>query len=127
MRRRDFLASAAATAAMPRMLAAQGLPKVARIGWLTAQSESSLTPYLAAMHAGFAEMGYREGGNLAIEYRFANQSVERAPELAADLGKLHAGIIIAQGAAVSEISNLGLAIPVVFICSGDPVSAVLVD
>ena len=127
MRRRDFLASAVATAAMPRILAAQGLPKVARIGWLTAQNELSLTPYLAVMRQGFAEMGYREGGNLAIEYRFANDVIERVPELAAALVKLPVDIIIAQGAAVSEISNLGLAIPVVFIFSADPVSAGLAD
>jgi putative ABC transport system substrate-binding protein len=102
MKRRDFLASAFATAAMPRILAAQGVPKVARIGWLTAQNESSLTPYLAAMHTGFADMGYIEGRNLAIEYRFANDAVERVPELAAELVKLPVDIIIAQGSGVRD-------------------------
>jgi putative ABC transport system substrate-binding protein len=53
--------------------------------------------------------------------------VGRVPELAAELVKLPVDIIIAQGAAVSEISNLGLAIPVVFIFSADPVSAGLAD
>src|SRR3954467_15633676 len=127
MKRRDFLASAIAIAAMPRIAAAQGGPRAARIGWLTAQTESSLTPYLAAMHTGFADMGYIEGRNLAIEYRFANDAVERVPELAAELVKLPVDIIIAQGAAVSEISKLGLRIPVVFIFSADPVSAGLAD
>ncbi|MEA3107752.1 MAG: hypothetical protein QOI88_2357 [Gammaproteobacteria bacterium] len=127
MKRRDFLSSAIATAAMPRILAARGVPKVARIGWLTAQNESSLTPYLAAMNTGFADMGYIEGRNLAIEYRFANDVVERVPELAAELVKLPVDIIIAQGAAVSEISKLGLSIPVVYIFSADPVSAGLAD
>jgi putative ABC transport system substrate-binding protein len=127
MKRRDFLASAIAVAAMPRIPAAQGVPRVARIGWLTAQTESSLTPYLGAMHAGFADMGYIEGRNLAIEYRFANDAVERVPELAAELVKLPVDIIIAQGAAVSEISRLGLKTPVVYIFSADPVSAGLAD
>src|SRR4051812_50173311 len=127
MKRRDFLASAIANAAMPRILGAQGVPKVARIGWLTAQNESSLTPYLAAMHTGFAEMGYSEGRNLAFEYRFANDAVERVPELAAELIKIPVDIIIAQGAAVSEISKLGLKIPIVYIFSADPVSAGLAD
>src|SRR3954451_11837634 len=127
MKRRDFLASAIAIAAMPRIPAAQGVPRAARIGWLTAQTESSLTPYLVAMHAGFADMGYIEGRNLAIEYRFANDAVERVPELAAELAKLPVDIIIAQGAAVSEISNLGLPTPVVYVLSADPVSAGLAD
>jgi putative tryptophan/tyrosine transport system substrate-binding protein len=57
MKRRDFLASALAVAALPSNLAAQVAPKAARIGWLTAQQESSLTPYLAAMRAGFPIWG----------------------------------------------------------------------
>jgi putative ABC transport system substrate-binding protein len=127
MKRRDFLTSAIAVAALPRIAAAQGVPRAARIGWLTAQNESSLTPYLAAMRTGFADMGYIEGRNLAIEYRFANDAVERVPELAAELVKIPVDIIIAQGAAVSEISKLGLRIPVVYIFSADPVSAGLAD
>src|SRR3954462_2928569 len=127
MKRRDFLASAIAIAAVPRMTAAQGVPRAARIGWLTAQNESSLTPYLAAMHTGFADMGYIEGRNLAIEYRFANDVLERVPELAAELVKIPVDIIIAQGAAVAEISKLGLRIPAVYIFSADPVSAGLAD
>jgi putative ABC transport system substrate-binding protein len=127
MKRREFLASAIAIAAMPRSLVAQGAPKAARIGWLTAQSESSLTPYLAAMRAGFADLGYIEGRNLTIEYRYGNDVVERVPELAAQLVKLPVDIIVAQGAAVSEISKLGLPIPVVYVFSADPVSAGLAD
>jgi putative ABC transport system substrate-binding protein len=127
MKRREFLASAFGVAAMPRILAAQSAPKAARIGWLTAQTESSLTPYLAAMRAGFADLGYIEGRNLAIEYRYGNDVVERVPELAAELVKLPVDIIVAQGAAVSEISKLGLPIPVVYVFSADPVSAGLAD
>jgi putative tryptophan/tyrosine transport system substrate-binding protein len=127
MKRRDFLASAIALAAMPGIARAQGAPRGARIGWLSAQTEASLKPYLPAMQAGFAELGYVEGRNLAIQYRFANDVLERVPELAAELVKLPVDIIIAQGSAVSEISKLGLKVPVVFIFSADPVSAGLAD
>jgi putative ABC transport system substrate-binding protein len=127
MKRRDFLASTIAIAAIPRNLVAQGMPKAARIGWLTAQNESSLTPYLAAMRTGFADLGYIEGRNLTIEYRYGNDVVERVPELAAELVKLPVDVIVAQGAAVSEISKLGLPIPVVYVFSADPVSAGLAD
>jgi putative tryptophan/tyrosine transport system substrate-binding protein len=112
---------------LPRSLAAQGAPKAARIGWLTAQQASSLTPYLAAMRAGFADLGYVEGRNLTIEYRYGDDAVERVPELAAELVKLPVDLIVAQGAAVSEISHLGLPVPVVYVFSGDPVSAGFAD
>jgi putative ABC transport system substrate-binding protein len=127
VKRRAFLVSTIALAALPRSLAAQGAPKAARIGWLTAQQASSLTPYLAAMRAGFADLGYVEGRNLTIEYRYGDDAVERVPELAAELVKLPVDLIVAQGAAVSEISHLGLPVPVVYVFSGDPVSAGFAD
>jgi putative tryptophan/tyrosine transport system substrate-binding protein len=127
VKRRTFLASTLAVAALPRSLVAQGTPKSARIGWLTAQQESSLTPYLDAMRDGFADLGYVEGRNLAIEYRYGNDAIERVPELAAELVKLPVDLIVAQGAAVSEISKLGLPVPIVYVFSGDPVSAGFAD
>jgi putative tryptophan/tyrosine transport system substrate-binding protein len=127
VKRRTFLASTLAVATLQRSLVAQGTPKSARIGWLTAQQESSLTPYLAAMRNGFADLGYVEGRNLAIEYRYGNDAIERVPELAAELVKLPVDLIVAQGTAVSEISNLGLPVPIVYVFSGDPVSAGFAD
>ena len=127
MKRRDFLASAIALATLPGKLAAQVAPKPARIGWLTAQQESSLTPYLAAMRAGFSDLGYVEGRNLTIDYRYGNDAVERIPELAAELVKIPVDLIVAQGAAVSELSKLGLPVPIVYVFSGDPVSAGFAD
>jgi ABC-type uncharacterized transport system substrate-binding protein len=127
VKRRTFLASTLVVTALQRSLVAQGTPKSARIGWLTAQQESSLTPYLAAMRNGFADLGYVEGHNLAIEYRYGNDAIERVPELAAELVKLPVDLIVAQGAAVSEISNLGLPVPIVYVFSGDPVVAGFAD
>jgi putative ABC transport system substrate-binding protein len=127
MNRRKFLTSAIAVAALPQSLRAQGATRVARVGWLTAQRESSLTPYIATMRTGFAELGYIEDRNLAIEYRYANDAIERIPELAAELINLSVDVIVAQGAAVSELSRLGLSIPVVYVFSADPVSAGLAD
>ena len=78
MKRRLFLTSTLAIPFMPRTLAAQRAARVARIGWLTAQKESSLTPFLNALRAGFADYGYEEGRNLVIEYRYGNDAIERA-------------------------------------------------
>src|SRR5262249_31335881 len=115
--------SAVALASLPRRLAAQGTAKAARIGWLTAQQESSLTPYLAAFRAALADFGYVEGRNLAIEYRFGNDDLDRVPALMAELVRLPVEVIVAQGAAVSSISGLEHPLPIVYVFSGDPVSA----
>ena len=127
MRRRVFLTSALALSVLPRIVVAQSKPKAARIGWLTSQQESSLSPYLAAMRSGFADLGYVDGSNLTIEYRFGDDAIERVPELAAELVRLPVDLIVAQGAAVSAMSRISLPVPVVFIFSADPVSAGLAD
>jgi putative tryptophan/tyrosine transport system substrate-binding protein len=128
MDRRTFLSSTLAIAALPRNVAAQGaMTRVARIGWLTAQREASLTPFLAALRTAFVDLGYNEGGNLAIEYRFGDDDIERVPALAAELVRLPVEIILAQGAAVAVIAKLGLPVPVVYVFSGDPVSAGFAD
>jgi len=127
VKRRAFLASALATAILPQSVRAQSAPKAARIGWLTAQQASSLTPNLAAMRAGFSEAGYVEGRNLAIEYRYGDDVLERVPDLAAELVRLGVDLIIVQGAAVPIVSRIGLTVPVVYVFSGDPVSAGLAD
>src|ERR1700736_538678 len=127
MRRRRFLASVIAIAALPRAVAAQGASKPVRIGWLTAQQASSLGPFLDVLRSAFADLGYVEGRNLVIEYRYGNDAIERVPELAAELVRLPVDLIVAQGAAVFVISKLGLTVPVVYVYSGDPVSAGFAD
>jgi putative ABC transport system substrate-binding protein len=127
MERRAFLASALASTLLPRTLAAQGAARPARIGWLTAQRPASLTPYLEAMRAGLGEFGYVEGRNLTIEYRYANDAIERIPDLAAELVKLPVSMIIAQGSAVQIVADLKLPVPVAYVLSADPVSAGLAD
>jgi putative tryptophan/tyrosine transport system substrate-binding protein len=127
MKRRTFLAGALAATTLPRALAAQTAPKAVRLGWLTAQQASSLTPYLAAMRAALAELGYVEGRNLTIEFRYGNDAIERVPALAAELVRLPVDLIVAQGAAAFEVRKLGLPLPVVFSMSADPVAAGFVE
>jgi putative ABC transport system substrate-binding protein len=122
-----FLGSALALGLLPRPLAAQSAGKPARIGWLTAQRPASLTPYLEAMRAGLASLGYVEGQNLTIEYRYAEDAIERVPELAAELVKASVSLILVQGAAVQIVAGLKLPVPVVYVLSADPVSAGLAD
>ena len=124
MRRREFLGVlGGAAATWPLAAGAQGTTKVARVGWLTAQRESSLTPFLAALRAAFVDLGYVEGRNLVMEYRFGNDDLDRVPALAAELVKRPVDLILVQGAAVAVAAKLGLPIPLVYVFSGDPVSA----
>jgi ABC-type uncharacterized transport system substrate-binding protein len=124
MDRRAFLIFAAG---LPQIALAQSNPRTVKIGWLTAQQEASLTPYLAALRQGFAELGYVEGQNLVVDYRFGDDQLERVPDLAADLVKAGVQLIVAQGAAVSELAKLSMPIPIVYIFSGDPIAAGFAD
>jgi ABC-type uncharacterized transport system substrate-binding protein len=125
--RRQFITLLGGAATWPLAARAEQGQRVHRIGWLTAQREASLTPFLAALRTAFVDLGYIEGRNLAIEYRFGDDDIERVPELAAELVHLPVEIILAQGAAVPVIGKLGLPIPVVYVFSGDPVSAGFAD
>ena len=123
MQRRAVLASALGSAVWPQASMAQGGGRMARIGWVTAQREASLAPYVATFRAGLADLGRVEGRNLAIEFRYGNDVVERVPELVEDLVRLPVDVIVAQGAAVETINGMSLKIPVVYVTSGDPVAS----
>jgi len=126
MKRRAFLATTLATAYFSAAdLAAQSGAKVYRIGWLTAQRAASLAPYLDAFRGGLADLGYVEGRDLAIEYRYGDDTTERVPELAAELVRVPVDLIVAQGAAAFEVH--GLTVPIVYGISADPVSAGFAD
>lgn len=122
-----FLGATLALAALRREAGAQNKAKIARIGWITAQQATSLTPYIAALRKGLAELGYTEGDNLVLVFRFGDDAIERVPEMAAELERIPVDLIIAQGAAVPDIAKLQLKVPVVYVYSGDPVSAGLAD
>ena len=113
--------AAAAVSPWPALSQAPGRP--VRVGWLTAQRSASLTSFLPSLIAGLAEYGYVEGRNLAMEYRYGDDDVKRVPAMAAELTRLPVDVLLAQGAAVPVVTGLGLRVPVVYVTSGDPVSA----
>jgi putative tryptophan/tyrosine transport system substrate-binding protein len=123
MRKRTFLLTGMSMALLPRSLAAQDGTGVKRIGWLTAQRPASLTPYLDAFRSGLSDLGYKETGNLHIEYRYGEDDIGRVPELAESLLRVPVALIVAQGAAVSAVRKLGISVPVIYVFSADPVSA----
>jgi putative ABC transport system substrate-binding protein len=114
-------------ASWPLAAVAQGTPRVVRLDWLTAQREASLTPFLTVLRTGLSDLGYVEGRNLVIEYRFGDDNVDRVPALAAELVQRPVDIILTQGAAVPVTAKLNLPVPLVYVMSGDPVSSGLAD
>ena len=123
MHRRSILSCALAGTALPWRASAQGDARVTRIGWLTAQRAPSLTPYVGAFRSALAGFGHVEGRNLAIEFRYGDDEIERVVPLAEELVRLPVDLIVAQGAAAFEIAKLNLKLPVVYAYSGDPVEA----
>ena len=124
MRRREFLGVlGSAAAAWPLGRARKVVQPQPVLAGSTAQKADSLTPFLEALRAGFVELGYVEGRNLTIVFRYGDDDVNRLPELATQLVQIPVDVIMAQGAAVSVVNRLNLPVPVVFASSGDPVSA----
>ena len=124
MHRRTLLTSTLALAALSgRGAWAQNPARVARVGWVTAQREASLTSYLAIVRASLADLGYIEGRNLALEFRYGDDVIERVPGLVDELTRLPVDVLVAQGDAATSVKALGPKIPVVYVISGDPVSS----
>src|SRR5512139_3419253 len=78
---------------------AQQPKKVARIGYLAATTRAGLAHNTEAFLHGLRELGYIDGQNITIEYRWADGKFERLPELAADLVSLKVDVIVATAQA----------------------------
>ncbi len=76
---------------------AQQAGKVPRIGYLAKSTASGSAVLLEAFRQELSELGWTEGKNITIEYRFAEQKLERLPELAAELGRLKVDLIVTTG------------------------------
>jgi putative ABC transport system substrate-binding protein len=102
---------------------AQQSAKGSRIGFLAFGSPSGASSSLEAFRKGLAEMGYVEGRNLSIEYRWAEGQQDRLPGLASDLVRIKVDIIMASGmSAVLAAKNATKTIPIVFAGAADPVA-----
>src|SRR5206468_10082309 len=106
---------------------AQQPGKVLRIGFLDTSTASGSAVLWDAFRQEMRKLGWIEGKNIAIEYRFAEQKSERLPELAADLVRLKVGLIVVSGTPPAlAAKNATTAIPIVMASGGDPVGAGLV-
>jgi putative ABC transport system substrate-binding protein len=106
---------------------AQESTRVWRIGFLGSGSYSSGDPRVEALRRGLRELGYAEGRNLVIEFRWAGGNANRLPVLAAELAKLKVDAIVTQGTQATDAARRSATtIPIVFAVAGDPIGTGLV-
>jgi len=126
MNRRDLMLLVAGAMTAPRALRAQqkAMPV---IGFLGPTPPSAVVPFVAAVREGLSEAGYVEGQNLAIEYRWAEDRLDRLPELAADLVSRKVDAIVTFGTPGIRAAKAATStIPIVFLGGFDPVAAGLI-
>ena len=98
MRRREFIAGLGSAAAWPVVVQAQQAA-IPVIGWLDPQSADDAKNLTVPFLRGLKETGYIEGQNVAVEYRYAENQLDRLPALAADLVRRRVAVIVASGTA----------------------------
>jgi len=127
MNRRGAMLALLAFGASIRATNAQQAGKAYRIGYLSTPTRESVQRGVEAFLRKLRELGWVEGQNLVIEYRWAEGDVERLPALAAELVQRSVDLIVAPaGSAALAAKNATSTIPVVMIFSNDPVERGLV-
>ncbi len=122
MRRREFLSLlGGAAAAWPLAARAQQAARVPRLGVLLLSTPQA-DPQMETARRALRDLGYVEGQNLAIEYRYAEGRPERLPDLAADLVRMKPDVVFSLGGDVTPAAvKATQTIPIVFTSSADPV------
>jgi ABC-type uncharacterized transport system substrate-binding protein len=126
VRRRDFIAAVGGLAAWPLPVRAQQVAMPV-IGLLDVRSPEAIGDRLVTFRQGLKETGFVEGDNVAISYRWAENRIDRLPELAADLVRLKAAVIATVGVPAAFAAKAATtAIPILFVVAEDPVKLGLV-
>ena len=122
--RRAFLTTlAAGVLAKPSDTRAQQTSKVPHIGWLGGPSRESAQPFVQPFLQGLRELGWFEGDNLVIEWRFGDGQAERLPTLAAELVRLNVNLIVVPSTPTAVAArNATRSIPLVSVGGNDPVA-----
>jgi putative tryptophan/tyrosine transport system substrate-binding protein len=128
MQRRTFISVVGGAVSWPFTTRAQqkAMPVV---GYLDLTARGPESPSVAAFRRGLSEAGYEESKNVIIEYRFAQNNLDRLAAFAADLASRDVAIIVTGGGPASGLAGKRATstIPIVFAAVGDPVAAGLVN
>jgi putative ABC transport system substrate-binding protein len=129
MKRREFITLlGGSAAAWPRVARAQQAAKIARIGFLGATSLSAVEDRLDRFRTGLRDLGYIEGQNILIDFRWAEGRYARLVEFAAELVRLKVDILATYGTpATLAAKQATTTVPIVMIVSGDAVATGIVS
>ena len=123
MRRRDFITLLGGATAWPLGARAQQAVKVARIGYLGLGPASAWSSRVEALRAGLRDLGWVEGKNIVIEFRWAD-GVQQLPEFAAELVRMKVDVIYAPSSTMVEPARQATkTIPIVFSNHADPIGS----
>jgi ABC-type uncharacterized transport system substrate-binding protein len=127
MRRREFVAGLSGTVIWPLAAGAQQ-PSVPVIGYVSGWAERDAADYVVSFRRGLSDVGYVEGQNVAIEYRWAEGHFDRLPALIADLVQRKVAVIVTANTTASALTAKAATqtIPIVFLLGSNPVDIGLV-
>src|SRR5438445_7909494 len=120
--RRRLLATLGGAAAWPLAAGAQRL-SVPVIGFLDATTAADTVYRVSAFRDGLKEAGFIDGHNVAIEFRWAENKLDRLPALAADLAQRQVALIVGPNTAMRVVRTATSTIPIVFVSGGDPIES----
>jgi ABC-type uncharacterized transport system substrate-binding protein len=126
VRRRDFIKVIAGSAAAWPLAARAQQSAMPVVGFMSSASPSGMAFYVTAFRNGLKEVGYVEGRNIAVEYRWAEERSDRLPALAADLVSRQVAAIFTDSRSALAAKSVTTTIPIVFSSGGDPVELGLV-
>ena len=124
MRRREFITAIATTAAAWPFAARaqQGGQKLRRIGHLIGGTQAGTSRVSVGLIEGLRELGYIEGRDYIVEYRYAEGHYDRFPDLAAELVRLNVDVVVlGTPAAISAMRKATSTIPIIMAVVSDPV------
>jgi putative tryptophan/tyrosine transport system substrate-binding protein len=128
VKRREFITLLSGAAVAWPVAARAQQAKVARIGFLGLVSASSHGARVAALRAGLRDLGWIEGRNILIEFRWAEGNYDRLPALAGELVGLNVDVLVTHGAAGAlAAKNATSTIPIVITAAGDMVALGLIS